>query len=58
MSGRSTRESQRGLAEGRDPEQRMVTERVARAAARVVLTANDKRGVESSSKTKRLAAQG
>jgi hypothetical protein len=58
MTGRSRREVQRGLADRRDPVQRVVTERVARAAARVVLAANDKRGVESSPKTKRLAAQG
>ncbi len=55
MSGRSTREFRRGVADGGGSEQRVVNERVARAAARVVLAANDKRGVESSAKVKRLA---
>ncbi|MBK5307538.1 MAG: hypothetical protein JJD92_12685 [Frankiaceae bacterium] len=37
-------------------EPRVISERVARAAARALLAANEKLGVESDAKTKRLAA--
>ena len=39
-------------------ERPVISERVARAAARALLAANDKLGVESDEKTKRLAAAG
>lgn len=55
MAGRSSAEFSRGVRDGRDPAQRVITERVARAAARALLAANEELGVESTAKTKRLA---
>ena len=45
--------------EARQPADRpVISERVARAAARALLAANEKLGVESDAKTKRLAKRG
>lgn len=48
-------EFDRGAEDGRGRADHVPSERVARAAARALVAANEKRGVESSAQVKRLA---
>lgn len=55
MSKMRRSEFDRGADEGRGRVGHVPSERVARAAARALVAANEKRGVESSPEVKRLA---